>query len=374
MHSRLYLLFFVLSGWFPAVTQATALKNCFSTPVNYNATYNHELNAADNHTGTTLLENYLSGNGIDQEANCKCTGGVGTTTPVYEYTGAASPLSPGSNGRGFLTDRLDLIVSGYTDAILSNTNLTLIPVTTYPTPLDKMESRLDLKNTEKTASVCSDDTRPPGGTTVKRQFRWNTVSLKFVLTRPIFGSEVIPPTVVVQYYACLYYGSACTFADMQHVSDVTLNGLITAPLSCTINSGSTIEIDMGDVTTPQFIHKGQIPAGYRLRDVDIAYHCDDPEAMGTSDKITLKLSADQGVTEGSSSLIAKMIGRDDIGVRMFDENSNNVVLDGSVAFPVTLDQDGNGHIKMTAAPVGTKDAPPAAGVYEGNVTVKMEIK
>ena len=96
--------------------------------------------------------------------------------------------------------------------------------------------------------------------------------------------------------------------------------------------------------------------------------------MGTSDKITLKLSADQGVTEGSSSLIAKMIGRDDIGVRMFDENSNNVVLDGSVTFPVTLDQDGNGHIKMTAAPVGTKDAPPAAGAYEGNVTVKMEIK
>lgn len=86
------------------------------------------------------------------------------------------------------------------------------------------------------------------------------------------------------------------------------------------------------------------------------------------------MSSDQGVVTDSNRLIAKMIGRDDVGVRMYDENNNNVVLDGSVSFPLNLDQDGNGHIKMTAAPVSTTDTPPAAGAFEGNVTVKMDIK
>ncbi len=374
MRSWLKLLYLALLALVPLASQATALKNCFAAPVNYNAVYNRELSAAENQISSTFQVNYLSGDGPSQQANCKCTGGISASTYVYEFTSVGSPLPAGGSGRGYLTSHLDAIVSGYTDAIASNNNLTLIPIYVYPTPPDQMESRLDIKNNEKTASVCSDDTRPSGGSTTKRQFRWNTVSVNFYITRPIFGSETIPPTVVAQYYACLYYSSACTQADMQHVSDVTLSGLITAPLSCTINQGSTIEIDLGEVNTPQFMQKGKIPSGYRLRDVDISYHCDDPDAKGTSDKIKLMLSADQGVVEGSNSLIAKMIGRDDVGVRMFDENDNNVVLDGSVEFPVTLDQDGNGHIKMTAAPVGTKDAPPAAGEYEGNVTVKMEIK
>ena len=237
-----------------------------------------------------------------------------------------------------------------------------------------MESRYDLKNTEKVASVCSDDTRPSGGSPNKRKFRWNTVSLSFHITRPIFGKESFNSVIVAQYYACLFYSSACTQSDLEHVSDVRVTGEITAPLSCTLGEGGIIDVDLGNITTPQFIAKGQNPTGYTLRDVDISYHCDDPDAKGTADKITLTLIADQGVAEGSSGLIAKMIGRDDLGVRIYDENNVNVILDGTMTFPVVLDPDGNGRIKMKAAPVSTTNARPAAGKFEGNVTVKMDIK
>lgn len=374
MQRRLITLVMAVACLMPLTGQATAIKNCFASPVTYEAVYNHEVSAADNNSNTTFSVTYLAGSGSDQEANCECTGGVGASTTVTELTAVGSPLSPGAEGRGHLTDRLDVAVSGYTDAILNGSSLTLIPIDSYPSSLDSMESRYDLKNTEKVASVCSDDTRPSGGSPNKRKFRWNTVSLSFHITRPIFGKESFNSVIVAQYYACLFYSSACTQSDLEHVSDVRVTGEITAPLSCTLGEGGIIDVDLGNITTPQFIAKGQNPTGYTLRDVDISYHCDDPDAKGTADKITLTLIADQGVAEGSSGLIAKMIGRDDLGVRIYDENNVNVILDGTMTFPVVLDPDGNGRIKMKAAPVSTTNARPAAGKFEGNVTVKMDIK
>ena len=118
---------------------------------------------------------------------------------------------------------------------------------------------------------------------------------------------------------------------------------------------------------------GQPPQGYTLKDVDISYHCDD-NAVGNEDRIKLTLTADQGVVEGSDSLIAKMIGRDDIGVRIFNEKSQNVTLDGTFEFEVPMDEQGNGAIKIKAAPVSITSKKPAHGDFEGNVTIKMDIR
>lgn len=359
----------------PGISFATPLSGCFSGTSTYNVFYNKELNASENKTGATFSVDFLSGSENVMEANCLCPkSGFYYDTIVGEVTAAASPLSAGGTNRGKLTDRLDVIVKGTTDAINGTGSLTFIPITLYPTPIDKMSSKNDIKLAENSEDICSQSTHPSKGATVKRQFKWNTVSLNFYITKPIFGTETISPVTVVQYYSCLYYDSSCKNADMQHVSDIILSGAISAPLTCTINAGSTIEAELGTVVTPQFVKKGQIPSGYRLTNVDISYHCDNDDARNSTDKIIISLTSDQGVVEGSNKLIAKMIGRNDVGVRMFDDNDNNVVLDGSVSFPLTLDQDGNGQIKMKAAPVSTTDARPNAGPFEGNVTVKMNIK
>lgn len=83
--------------------------------------------------------------------------------------------------------------------------------------------------------------------------------------------------------------------------------------------------------------------------------------MGNSDRIKLTLTADQGVVDSSMPYIAKLLDRDDLGVRIYDENSQNVALDGTYEFPVMMDGQGNGRVKIQAAPVGTTDIPPCPG-------------
>ena len=68
-----------------------------------------------------------------------------------------------------------------------------------------------------------------------------------------------------------------------------------------------------------------------------------------------------------------MLNRDDLGVRIF-QGSKDVILDGSVEFDVNLDEQGNGKIQLQAAPVSTTAKRPAAGAFEGNMTVKMELR
>lgn len=230
-----------------------------------------------------------------------------------------------------------------------------------------------IKPTEGTSDVCSDLTRPSGVSSPKRGFKWNVIGLTLYVKKAILGEELIPSTIAVQNYACLSFGNYCSTSDVQQVSNIRIEGKITAPLSCTINAGSTIEVELGNIVASQFIAQGQPPASYTLKDVDISYHCDDPAASQTG-KIKFSLSADQGVASGSNNLIANMLDRDDIGVRMFDQNNNDVVLDGSLDLPVTLDTQGNGQISMKAAPVSTTSKRPKPGKFEGNVTVKMELR
>lgn len=351
----------------PLMGYSAKLSNCVWKPaIRYDVTYNHELSAADNKQGFTITETKTPGDGAEnQTVSCKC-GGVSDATSITDLTAVGSPLLAGSAGYGKLTDRLDADITGFGNNLASSPSQ--INIDEYPTSLGNRQAIYGDPITEGDGNVCNNSTR------TSRQFRWNAIEVKFLISKPIFGVENIPSQIVAQYYACMYIDSLCMLSEMQHVSDVWLKGSISAPLSCTINAGSVIDIDLGEINRPQFINKGQTPRGYTLRDVDISYHCDDPETRSTTDKIQLTLSSDQGVVTDSNRLIAKMIGRDDVGVRMYDENNNNVVLDGSVSFPLNLDQDGNGHIKMTAAPVSTTDTPPAAGAFEGNVTVKMDIK
>ena len=123
----------------------------------------------------------------------------------------------------------------------------------------------------------------------------------------------------------------------------------------------------------QFSGKSRPPQGYALKNVDISYHCDD-NAIGNNDRIKLTLTADQGVVDSSEPLVAKMLDKDDVGVRIYDENNQNVALDGTFEFPVPMDDQGNGVVRIKAAPVSTTGKSPEPGKFEGNVTVKMDLR
>ncbi|AMO82938.1 fimbrial protein [Obesumbacterium proteus] len=371
---------FGLLALFPIFTQAatTVLQGCFSTLADYAININTEIPSAQNRNGNTInISDHIIGEGPSITANCACPRNLYSNTIIYESTAAGSPLPPGRTGYGYLTEHLDIDITGYTNSINSSdgSGLQPISISTYPTPFSSMAKVNDslLKPTEGTDDVCSDATRPTGGSTTKRGFKWNVIGLSIYVKAAILGEEIIPSTIVAQNYSCLAMGNYCSLSDTNQVSNIRIAGKITAPLTCTINAGSTIEVELGDIVTSQFVAQGQPPASYTLKNVDISYHCDDPAAANAG-KIKFSLSADQGVVPDSNNLIASMLNRNDVGVRMYDKSGNDIVLDGSLDLPVTLDTQGNGKISMDAAPVSTTSNRPQPGKFEGNVTVKMELR
>ncbi|ABP61120.1 fimbrial protein [Enterobacter sp. 638] len=360
-----------------SASAATTLLNCFGAPQEYNISYDRDLNASENITHHEINVDHLVGDGMEMEANCSCPKNISGTTPVLELTLAGSPLSPGVSGYGYLTDKVDIDVRGYTDAVNSpdGGGLFGLNINQYPTSPSSMPNTIeDIKTKEGTASVCSTSTRPSDSTSVKRKFKLNVIGAKFYIKKPIIGKEAIPTTLVVQNYTCLYFGSgSCDITGAQQVSNIWLSGSLSAPLSCTINEGSTIEVDFGNIVSKQFNGKSRPPQGYALKNVDISYHCDD-NAIGNNDRIKLTLTADQGVVDSSDPLVAKMLDKDDVGVRIYDENNQNVALDGTFEFPVPMDDQGNGVVRIKAAPVSTTGKTPEPGQFEGNVTVKMDLR
>jgi type 1 fimbria pilin len=359
---------------------ATVLQNCFSGPMPYTINYGYEIPSGENIVGRVIDDHqHLTGDPTVMEANCTCPGNIRSTSVVTELTAAGSPLAAGVSGYGYLTEHVDVDVSGYSEAINSpsGSDLMELKINEYPTSPSNRANRseINFNTTEESASVCSDSTRPEGGSSTKRQFRWNVISMKLYIKKPILGEEVIPMQTVVENFACLSFGSGagCNSSNAVPVSTISLSGSITAPLSCTINAGSTIEVEMGNIVSSQFVAQGQPPGGYTLKNVDIDYHCD-AAAVNNSSKIRLSLTADQGVSDTDNRVIAKMLNRDDIGVRMFDERSKSVLMDGTADFDVPLDSDGNGSIHLKAAPVSTTNKKPEPGKFEGNVTIKMDLR
>lgn len=356
--------------------QSTVLRGCFPSSGNYDTQYSQALSPAENAKGNVVnTDAHLVGNGSAIYAQCNCPGTLSATTQIKGYSFASSPLRAGSTeGTGYLTEKLDINIDAYTDAINSpdGSGLYLNSVSTYPTltPTSKTEP---LSSTENQQTVCNDDTRPVADTP-QRQFKWSVIAARLYVKSPILGQEIIPSTLVEQTSACLYFnGGGCTVGDASPVGNVWFSGVLSAPLSCTINAGSVIEVDLGSVARTDFIASAQPPQGYALKNVDISFHCDNA-AVSNAGKIKLTLSADQGLADAPGGYIARMAGRDDIGVRMYDNTSASVHLDGSSEFPITLDDQGNGTIRMTAAPVATTQSKPEPGKFEGNVTVNLDIR
>ncbi|WP_279203912.1 hypothetical protein [Obesumbacterium proteus] len=165
---------FGLFALFPIFAQAATivLQGCFTTPADYAININTEIPPAQNRNGNTInINDHLIGEGPSVTANCACPRNLYSNTIIYESTAAGSPLPPGRTGYGYLTEHLDIDITGYTNSINSpdGGGLQPISISTYPTPFSSMAKVNDslLKPTEGTDDVCSDATRPTGGSTTK---------------------------------------------------------------------------------------------------------------------------------------------------------------------------------------------------------------
>lgn len=346
------------------------ITGCFPVKGDVKVALDYEINASANYAGNTVrpIDNFVVP-AEPQSAQCTSCSGVGTGDTENMYSYRATPLPAGSiKDFGKLTDKLDIQISGFTDTVAGGQTQTKL--TTYPN-LSPTTSISEGTNSESTQSLCA---KSPKAGVPQRMFNWNKLTATINISKPIFGTEIIPAQTLMETSLCIFYGvGSCKFANAQLASRMTISGQLSAPLGCTINAGSVINVDFNSIASSDFTAKGQPPTSFALRDVDIKFHCDN-SAVENTDKIKLTLTSDQGVSDAGTGYIAKMMGRDDIGVRMYDSNNVNVALDGSAEFPVALDNNGDGHILMSAAPVATTNAKPDPGKFEGNVTVKMDIK
>ena len=177
----------------PGVTQASLiiLTNCFDSAADYSASYEHELSSSENKASYSYqASSHTPGSGAEIVANCSCPANVTSSSTVSEYDFAGSPLAAGVSGYGVLTDKLDIQVTGFNDAIDSpdGNGLSAISVKEYPTPIGSMlTQKADQKQTEGSADVCSDETRPTGGATVKRKFKLNMLRFSLYVKQPIIG-------------------------------------------------------------------------------------------------------------------------------------------------------------------------------------------
>lgn len=359
-----------------APAPATVLRNCFANAGTYQIEYNRELSSSENVANTaSLIDDHAVGAGSEIYAQCSCPGNLTASSTVYGIMFAGSPLATGSQPNyGYLTDKFDLHVDAFSNAINSPDGSGLYPLQINQYPSTMVVSQPEkINSVESVQTVCSAATQPESGVS-PRAFKWNVLNLSLYIKSPILGQEVIPPTLVESTSACLYFGSGmCSSADAQPVANIWLSGYLSAPLSCTINAGSTIEVDFGGIVRGNFTTPGAPPSGFALKNVDINFHCDNA-AVSNTEKIKLTLTADQGVADSGDPVIANAIDRDDVGIRMYDTSSNGVHLDGSSEFAIQLDAQGNGSIKMQAAPVATTRAQPQAGPFESNVTVQMDLR
>lgn len=354
-----------------AIAAGYIYSGCFPASTHYSGSINAELSPSDNAAGHTITGQFnheLPGDAVVAQCST-CTGVSANTNEVISSYAATSLPAGAASGFGKLTDKISIKVSYFSDTMTGGNIQKSIQ--NYPTEFPTVSISEPVDGDENTQSLCA---KSPVAGVPQRQFKWNKTAASLYIVSPILGEEVIPLTTILRTYVCIASTNIeCPFEKAAFASDISLSGIISAPLGCVINQGSKIDVEFGTLASSNFTAQGHPPSGYTLRDVDIQFHCDKP-AVSNSDKIRLSFSSDQGVSDTGTGFIAKMIGRDDIGVRMYDADNQNVTLDGTTELPITLDDNGDGRIKMTAAPVATTGSKPAPGKFEGNVTVKMNIR
>lgn len=183
-----------LSAASPSRGAVTLLHSCFSAPQAYTTTFDHEFSSSENIANHDYdVPNHLVGNGPEIVANCSCPANMFSSSMVYEKTFAGSPLNPGTNGYGYLTEKIDADITAYADAINSpdGTSLTPIAVNEYPTPRANMRSTTEnaLAKTEGDANVCSRGTQPSYAAATKRNFRWNVVAILLHIKNPSWAKR-----------------------------------------------------------------------------------------------------------------------------------------------------------------------------------------
>ena len=322
------------SGWCQT-TSGSAFQDSFS----FTETFT---NPSQNQAGMEFLRIYEWNTGGTYQARCECDATTLNTSTFFKTTIPGLAATQTRNGLNYyrLNPYLEIASELYIAGKLNQF---------VPTPvLDKSNNYINSFPCNTTGTIFNTGSK-------------GYISLYF--TRPFVGRVTIPPTIILNVYGTRKKGSY----SATPMTQITMNGSVTVPQSCEINTGQPINIDFGDIAANHFKTINQMPTGFTPHTVNMTVACTNISA-GVKIALSFQGAAD---THDSTALATT---NSDIAVRI--ENITGVkipVISGML--PVNFNYPSqSGDTTMKIYPINTTGHLPGGGGFTATATIQAEIE
>ena len=196
----------------------------------------------------------------------------------------------------------------------------------------------------------------------------NAGGITFRLKRAIVGQVVLPMKEIASLWGCVPDDGNCLPSGAP-VYRYTLAGTLTMPASCSINAGTTIAVDFGDISVDDFASPGQL-ATRSMRPIRIPIQCNGgvqgDASLEVSFTATPATKDARVITTSNPDLGIALGASSDLG------NASVWVTPNTGSVPLRLDGTGATELTLYAAPVRVGDEP-VPGPFNGVAVLKIAI-
>lgn len=191
------------------------------------------------------------------------------------------------------------------------------------------------------------------------------VNIKLKIKKKFVGASFI----VNEPIAYLYANQGGTgLGQGEPIVQINLNATMSVPQSCTINAGSIVEFDFGNISAQSFARAGagQKPDNTNVMTKSIGIACNNIAAQST---MTMRLEATQvsGNAVISDNADVGFILADSTGTPLTPNNTSSVI-------PFKLDSDAAAKVVLQSWPVSITGNQPAAGTATATGYLRVDFQ
>lgn len=191
--------------------------------------------------------------------------------------------------------------------------------------------------------------------------------IHFYIKEPFIGKTVIPRTLLASLYGKTSYEGQYSTTPL---TNVYIQGDITASQECVINGGQIIEFDFGQIPASEFSSQAGTALAGRKKSVTVSVKC---TGMASGQDVDMSLHA----TQSGSYPTMLQTSHPDVGIKVYDETDNEVDVNGGrMAAEMgnrTLNGNKNGDFTFSAAPASATGNRPAPDTFDATATLTIEM-
>ncbi|MDG3557528.1 fimbrial protein [Acinetobacter bereziniae] len=194
------------------------------------------------------------------------------------------------------------------------------------------------------------------------EVRDSDLTLRLKVIKPFVGNISIPSKTMFTVYVT----TAANDPLVYPVYTISYGGRITAPQSCTVNSGTVLDIKFGDILASEFNQAG---AGNKPASVDpqtrsVSVQCSNMNAAAT---LTFRIESDKSQGDMLVS------NNDNVGFKISDFNDKILIPNNLSSFSeFQLNQNQTATISFKAWPVSVTGKKPAVGPFSSRAYIRID--